>query len=415
VDYVDNNTKDGDYVEIIDISMDSEEDIDNVSHHQEGQLHNNPISNYRHRSFAIKDLLNYDENSEGEESEINDENENDVYGRYYISIDSTTSECYIQTSVKLNANHGIKANSVSAFFEKLDYDAILPPLIELNHAIKAKQYIHSLQPSAYGEICSNMIYAFEDKGDEIETAIAIPKFWQSTLELEQYIIFQAVENRISRGLLMLSCSKAYSWVLNIANDAIEHPGEQTWYHRLANDISNQWTSAYTESTAYIIVVDSANYLPELIPSRQATVKMKRWTFNEKRQDRDKIQAITYVVEQWLDFPEQHHHKVRSALVSILMKHIPFSLLLLDHVWMMFRKPYHLVIHGNDSQRISNSHTEEVLLQFEEALVNHPLAKYGTPEHSLLTCLDQELENWFELVFTKKPVIRNLNMVSANSL
>jgi hypothetical protein len=127
--------------------------------------------------------------------------------------------------------------------------------------------------------------------------------------MEQYILFQAIENRISRMLLMISCSKAYSWVLNIATDAIKYPEKQTWHHRLANDISNQWTSAYLQTTSYAIVVDSINYLPELVPSRQATVLMKRWTFNEERQDQEKIRAITYVIEQWLDFPEQHHHKV----------------------------------------------------------------------------------------------------------
>jgi hypothetical protein len=49
-------------------------------------------------------------------------------------------------------------------------------MIELDNAIKAKQYINSPQPTAHGEICSNMIYAFEDRGQAAETAIAIPKF-----------------------------------------------------------------------------------------------------------------------------------------------------------------------------------------------------------------------------------------------
>jgi hypothetical protein len=99
VDNVDNDTEDGDYVDNnvnrrdTSINMDGD-DIDNGSYHREQDVQPNDhsLSNYRHRSFAIKDILNYDDDSE---LEVKDDNENDVYGRYYIAIDSTTSGCYI--------------------------------------------------------------------------------------------------------------------------------------------------------------------------------------------------------------------------------------------------------------------------------------------------------------------------------
>ena len=250
-----------------------------------------------------------------------------------------------------------------------------------------------------------MVSAIECRGDEVETAIAMPNFWEQAAQFEQYVVLHAVENRISRGLLMLSSSKAYTWVLEIADDAIERPGKSSWCDRLASDVSAQWTIAYANSTSAQITFDSKDYLPDLIPSQQATITLGRFTFDKERQNRHKIRAVTCVIEQWLQFPSNPQHKVRSALVSILIQHIPLSVLLLDDVWSMFRNPYQVVIHGKQGQRISSPHTEEVLELFNKALNRHPLTNKRSNEYLLLMVLSEEVDKWFQLVTAKTRVHR----------
>lgn len=298
----------------------------------------------------------------------------------------------------------LKANSIPIFLEKLNYEAILQLLIEFDGAVKARKQIKSPR-SAAGGLCSDMICAIEQNGDAVETALAMPEFWDNALEFEQYVAIQAVENRISRAVLMLSSSKAYSWVTNIATDGVQHPGRSNWYHKLASDISGQWNMAFTQSTSHDAIFDSNEYLPGLTPTRIATVKMKRWTYNDETQERRKIWAVTSVVEQWLGFPQSYEHKVRSALISNLTKHIPISVLLLEDVWMMFRRPYSTVIHGMTKQRKNKKHTQEVLHLFNDALPIHPLTNKGSIEYQLLTVVSEETEKWFQLISTKTPRAR----------
>lgn len=408
------DARDGDYIDnghASDNFTDNREGS-NEDNHQSDEVNDlelsvgRPSSNIQQRN-AIKDILNYQNMAGGKdsdgESELDDETDNDrdddLYAKYGL-VPSKSSERFTQMAYKkLTLAKFIKGHAIPIFLEKLNYDAILQPLVDFDSAFKAGQNTNS-NPTA-GNVCGDMITALECSADAAETAIAIPKFWQSAQHLEQYVALQAIENRISRALLMLSSSKACSWVVQIATDAIRHPGKLTWYHKLGRDISQEWTKAYANSTPYKFIFDSNMYLPGLTPLRQATITMKRWTFNSDRQNRDMIDAISCVVQQWLQFPQGPNHKVQCALVSILTKHVPLSILLLEDVWMMFLKPYHSVIHGKVGQRISEHHTEKVLGQFEDALCKHALTDQKSSEHLLLAVLGEKTEEWFRLVASTK--------------
>ena len=79
-------------VEDIHMDMNQSDDSDNENCQQDKEKANRPISlNYRHRSFAIKDILNYDDildDATDSESEVDDEtsgDEEEIYGKYLLT------------------------------------------------------------------------------------------------------------------------------------------------------------------------------------------------------------------------------------------------------------------------------------------------------------------------------------------
>ena len=257
----------------------------------------------------------------------------------------------------------------------------------------------------YGSIISYMV----DSKEAAETADALPGFWKSIPVFEQYVLPQAVESRVSRALLMLASSKAYDWVASIASEAVKNPTKpDSWVCQLAKDVGREWR--YRNSNPNHpkeAVFDSKKYLPILKTPCEAVVTLNRWGHIQEKDQEIKItQAVSFIIETWLQFPTTKHqqkgHKVRCALISILIKNFPISVLFLDHVWFMFLKPYQLLLHGRLKQRITTQQTAATVKLFEESIQKHAMAQSTSKEHLLLKVLQEYSSNWFQLSSLRTP-------------
>jgi hypothetical protein len=314
-------------------------------------------------------------------------------------------------------------HSIAEFLEKLNYEAALTPLLEMESAIEARKFIKNPKAQA-GALCASIICDLATKQNAEETAVALTEFWKIVPEFEQYVHLQAVETRISRVLLMHSSSKAYSWVVLIATEAINLPTAETWVSRLAKDIKHEWRKRYLDDlhpdSPQEAIFNSKDYLPSLTPSREAVLKLGRWMSKCEQQER-LIHFLSYIIETWLHFPNSTHtnnsFKVRCALITIMTKHMPFSVLFLDDVWKMYNRPYAYVIHGRpregDRQRVSHSHTEQTLILFEQSIQNHVMADLNSNEHLLLMVLNKYSENWFQLTTSRKQRENQVTLQNSN--
>jgi len=278
--------------------------------------------------------------------------------------------------------------------------------MEFDHAIKARQ-VNKSPKAQTGALCGPIISAVDNKKDAAETAVALREYWKIVPEFEQYTHTQAVETRVSRALLMLSSSKAYSWVVSIATEAILFPTNETWFSKLATDIKREWRKRHHDPTVpQEATFNSKDYLPSLTDSCEAVLPMKRWML--KNQEEGLIHFITFVIETWLHFPNSRHmndsYKVRSALISITVKYMPLSVLYLDDIWNMYMQPYSFVIHGRPRegarQRISHSHTLATLALFEKSIQKHLMSESTSKEHLLLMVLQKYTESWFKLTASR---------------
>ena len=287
--------------------------------------------------------------------------------------------------------------------------------MEFDNAIKARK-VYKNPKSQTGTLCGELVMALENKKEATETAITIPLFWNGVEEFEAYISLQAVENRVCRSLLMLAASKTYAWLLAIATDAAEKAitatnAENTlesdsWIYKLAKDVISEWIArSNTPVVSKSITFHSEKYLPSLPNPQQIDIEMQRWTFNKDTQMRETVKAITCIVENWLQFPDNKQsrlNKTRCALICILIKYMPLSVLLLDEVWMMYLKPFRQVIHHGMGQRMSDPHTKEAIRLFEVAIQQHCLTNSKSREYLLLAELDKLSEAWFRLIISKSP-------------
>ena len=274
--------------------------------------------------------------------------------------------------------------------------------MEFDGAIKVRRQIENPY-SLSGTVCGEMIIALENKSREVNTAIALSNFWKTFGDFEQYTVLQAVESRICRSLIMLSSCRAYSWVVFIATNAINQPsdGQLLWFHRLGRDVESHSNQMMFANGPNQVTFSSELYLPLLLPPCQASVKLQRWTYNEEKQKHQTVRAITHIIETWLEFPS-NCQKVRSAIIYTLTNQLPLSVLLLDEAWMAYFKPYSFVIHSKPHQRISDKHTEQILVKFEKAIQNHDLVKPESKERLMLVALQKQVEEWLHLLTSKVP-------------
>jgi hypothetical protein len=296
-------------------------------------------------------------------------------------------------------------NSIVVFLEKLDYHAVLTALMEFDSAVKAREYLKTPSSGA-GVQCASIISALDKKESEAETAAALPDFWNGVPEFEGYVLLQAVESRVSRALLMLSCTKAYHWVASMATEAVKFRQKKNcWIYELVKDVEaelnyrNRNPDHPKEATFY-----SENYLPLLSSPSQATVVLKRWGLDkDDEKDLKMIQVVSSIIETWLQFPtskdNKNKDKLRCSLISIIIRHLPLSILLLDSVWLMFVTPYNLLIHGRSKQRVSQPHTAETVKLFEQCIQKHSMSENNSTskEYLLLSVLTEESEKWYQRI------------------
>jgi hypothetical protein len=336
-----------------------------------------------------------------DDDDDDDDDEDDIYAKYNIPLEGKSSK---QKKILLFAGF-IKtyfnetAHSIAEFLETLNYNAVLTPLMEFDYAIKAHDFIKNAKAQA-GAYCGLIISAVDNRKNAVETAIALMEYWTIMPEFEQYVHLQAVETRVSRALLMLSSSKAYHWVVSIATEAVELPSDETWAGRLAKDVQREWRAqSHGQSGQQEVIFDSKKYLPSLTVSCEARVMLKRWTVKDEEERLTIIQLTSFIIETWLRFPISkrlnENYKVRCALISIVTKYMPVTVLLLDDVWKMYLKPYIFLIHGRRSgQRISPSHTQKILALFENSIQNHAMTTSTSDEYQLLMVLKEYSETWF---------------------
>lgn len=273
--------------------------------------------------------------------------------------------------------------------------------MEFESAVKAHHnFISPITRS--GELCASIISALDNGRESDETAAAFPGFWRNISELQPYVLVHGVETRISRALLMLYCSKAYDWVASITTTAVRYRTTQNcWVDQLVKDIETEWKDR--NSNPHLpkeAVFHSQNYLPSLASPSEATVELRRWAMIDRDEEELKIiHTASTIIETWLHFPtskdNKTNDKLRCTLISIITRHMPLSILLLDAIWSMYVAPYHLLIHGRPNQRISRPHTANTMKLFEESIQKHDMKKSTTKEYLILAVLTKETESWFQ--------------------
>jgi len=342
------------------------------------------------------------QDDEGEDED--EEEEEDIHAKYGISSEGKTRKqilIILLAEFVKNLHFNKIEHSVAEFLENINYNAVLGPLTELVDAMNARQTIKNLKAQV-GTYCGTIISALNNEKDEAETAIALVEYWKIVPEFEQYLQLQAVDSRFSRALLMLSSSKAYSWVVSIVTEAIEFPTKESWVSQLAKDVQREWKIRHQDPTAPPkAIFNSKDYLPSMSVNCEATVTLKRRMLKDEEDGLRMIRIVSFIIETWLQFPSSRHqnssYKVRCALISITTKHMPLSVLLLDDIWKMYLKPYHSVIHGRaPGQRIRQSHTEKILNLFEESIQNHAMTNPTSKEHQLLKVLNQYSQTYHQL-------------------
>ena len=279
---------------------------------------------------------------------------------------------------------------------------MLRPLNEFEKAIKSRPI--RITGTHLGLDCGTIIAALNIEKNEAETAIALVDYWKIVPECEENVRHQAVESLVSRALLMLLSSKAYSWVVSIATEAIQSPTKDTWVGRLTKDVQRQRRIRHLDPTAPPeVTFNSKDYLPSMSDNYEATVTQNRWMLKDEDGLRT-IRIVSFIIETWLQFPTSRHqnstYKVKCALISVITKYMPLSILLLEEVWQMYLNPYRTVIHGeNTGQRIQQRHTDETLKLFEESIQKHAMVDSTTKEHQLLQVLNKYSETYHRLAFS----------------
>lgn len=275
------------------------------------------------------------------------------------------------------------------------------PLSEFDNAIRARQTIKD--PTAQiGTSSGTIISALNNEKHKPETANALVKYWKNVPEYEKTARRHAAESRVSRALLMLASSKAYSWVVSITTEAIECPTKDTWVSQLAKDVLHQWGIRHRDPTVpHEATFNSKDYLPLMTDNIEATVTLKRRMHKDEEEGRRTIKIISFIIETWLRFPTSRHQsnksKVRCALLGIMTKYMPFSIFFLDDVWQMYLSPYRMVIHASgQGQRIEEAHNEKILILFEQAIQNHVMAEPTSKEHELLMVLNKYAEAYHRI-------------------
>lgn len=282
--------------------------------------------------------------------------------------------------------------------------------------------------SPTGVLCASIISALDSEKEAVKTASALPDFWNRVPDFENYVTLQAVESRVSRALVMLSCSKAFEWVASMATAAVKtRINADCWAYQLVKDVEAEWNyrNSHPDHPKEAIF-HSQNYLPSLPSPREATVVLKQWGWIEDIEKEIKmIQTVSCIIETWLQFPTSKYNRkndqLRCSLISIILKNMPWSILLLDTVWSMFVRPYHLLIHGRIGQRISNPHTTKTLKLFEESIEKHVMKNSDSKEYLLLEALTERSERWFRLISSKAkvktqqkaPVYKNVRLILHN--
>ena len=278
--------------------------------------------------------------------------------------------------------------------------------MEFESAMKAHKILKNAC-STTGVLCASIISALDNQKEAIETATALSEFWKNVPDFETYVLFQAVEGRVSRALLMLSCCKAYQWVTSITTAAVKYRTNQNcWVYQLVKDVETEWSYRNCDSQhPREATFHSQTYLPSLASPSEAKVILRRLGMREDDQKELKlIQTVSSIIETWLQFPtskdNKQNDKVRCSIISIITTYMPHSVLLLDAVWAMFVKPYQLLIHGRPKQRISSPHTATTLKLFDKTIRKHCLIDSSSIEHRLLAVLTEQMESWFRLISSK---------------
>ena len=278
--------------------------------------------------------------------------------------------------------------------------------MEFDGAIRARQLMTNPQSSS-GIACQQMMHAFLDNTNDQETAHAMPQFWNTIHDFEQYVQFSAVENRISQSLLMMSSSSAYEWVTRIATQAVTSSNQSTtWVQILAKDVQqiffNIWNSPQPSQKEHHF--NSEDYLPLLSLPSTAILPYPRFTYNKDTIQKEVINAVTLIIETWLQFPNDQRYKVSCTLLTILLSKMPPAILLLKEIWEMYLTPFSVVIHGQRhgqrQQRRSNPHITKTIQLFQTALQNHPLIDNNSNEFQLLDVLEKLAQTWFHLIAAK---------------
>ena len=346
-----------------------------------------------------------DDEDEEEQEDMEDIYEN--YGTYNDKGESMEFILLVQLIILYNASD----NKIEPFMKRLNYNAVLDALVDIETAFKARQSLQRAS-SETGELCGSTIAALKNNKEAVETAAGLPGFWKEIPDFERYVAIQPVESRVCKALLMLSCSKAYHWVTSIATAGVKsRTNPNTWVHQLARDVESAWR--YRNSNpqhSKDAVFHSKDYLPSLASPCEARVVLKRWgMIEQEEQDNRTIQAVCSIIETWLQFPTSKDNKscdkLRCALVTVITKHLPLSVLLLDATWSMFVRPYQTLILGQTGQRISRLHTSKVLKLFEEAISKHRMKNPASNEYLLLTVLTKQSENWFSLILNQSSEIQ----------
>ena len=220
----------------------------------------------------------------------------------------------------------------------------------------------------------------------------IPKFWINLNGLVQSSNLYSVESTITRVFCMQGALKFHYWLQDIIPAAIQRiskPNHQPkiWIDKLVTDIQSSIRKGHQTT------FQSSHYLPNLpFPSVYKMTPPQLFKFDLSDQ---LTTIVSSTIRLWLRFPTEEDFLAQVMLVDIITTNSLPSVLFLDKIWEMYKKPFSTVFNNNWDIRRSKTKLIQGLADFKKEFASHPFAITNSSSRSKLDLLSELILKWMK--------------------
>ncbi|KAF9522821.1 hypothetical protein CPB83DRAFT_899324 [Crepidotus variabilis] len=358
------------------------------------RVHNEEIALDQHNSD-----LDYQDSSDDDDDEVELET-------YRIENLDPVGEDGNPTLETLNSS--VRGNNIKSFLDTLQCEAVDDVIEDFRTALAmTKMQVSMTTVRSAGAMCSSTVGAVDVKPYEEETALTVANFWKQTEFLDGIILLSEVSTRSTRALLMLSLWSTMQWLGTVVDHALVGKGNMlSWNRRLVDDVldcikkhRNRLSAARCAPT---MTLHASHYLPGLTKAKSYTTKIPRWYEDQQKRLQSVGNVCFSAIQEWLGFPPGVLPIIRASIVDTLISSNMYSILYVDSVWDVYRRPLKHLIHKHRGVRFSMPHARTVLQLFREEFTTHPVR---TPDSLICKKLDtlQSLINNWGLVASSKSI------------